>query len=104
MDVRPCKAAQRFHEFRLKKEHLKFIKVSGSLGSFINYTNLYKLRYLLVQVLGQMNNELIVGLLIHNDVKVLLLMDQHAIHERIRYEDLLHSKYDQYLMNLILNW
>ncbi|XP_076685506.1 DNA mismatch repair protein MutL [Andrena cerasifolii] len=66
MDVRPCKAAQRFHEFRLKKEHLKFIKI-----------------------LGQMNNEFIVGLLIHNDVKVLLLMDQHAIHERIRYEDLL---------------
>lgn len=44
------------------------------------------------QILGQLNNELIVGLVIQNNVKILLLMDQHAIHERIRYEQLLHGK------------
>lgn len=44
------------------------------------------------QILGQLNNELIVGLVIQNNVKMLLLMDQHAIHERIRYEQLLHGK------------
>lgn len=44
------------------------------------------------QILGQLNNELIVGLIIQNNIKMLLLMDQHAIHERIRYEQLLHGK------------
>ncbi|KAK1119119.1 hypothetical protein K0M31_013619 [Melipona bicolor] len=66
LDVRPCKTVQRFREFTLNKDLLKLIKI-----------------------LGQMNNELIVGLIIHNNVKILLLMDQHAIHERIRYEHLL---------------
>ncbi|XP_076281505.1 DNA mismatch repair protein MutL [Lasioglossum baleicum] len=67
IDVRPCKSSQRFHEFKLKKDLLQFVKI-----------------------LGQMNNELIVGLAVRDDKKVLLLMDQHAIHERIRYETLLH--------------
>lgn len=44
------------------------------------------------QILGQLNNELIVGLIIQNNIKMLLLIDQHAIHERIRYEQLLHGK------------
>ncbi|XP_054014068.1 DNA mismatch repair protein Mlh3-like isoform X1 [Hylaeus anthracinus] len=68
MGVRPCKNVQKFREFRLKKDLLKF-----------------------VTILGQMNNELLVGLIVHNDSKVLLLMDQHAIHERIRYEYLIHK-------------
>ena len=48
--------------------------------------------FLFSQIVGQMNNDLIVGLIIHNNVKILLLMDQHAIHERIRYEHLLDGK------------
>lgn len=44
------------------------------------------------QILGQLNNELIVGLIIQNNIKMLLLIDQHAVHERIRYEQLLHGK------------
>ncbi|XP_017767501.1 PREDICTED: DNA mismatch repair protein MutL-like [Eufriesea mexicana] len=68
VDVRPCKTAQRFREFKLNKELIKLIKI-----------------------LGQMNNELIVGLIIHNNTKMLLVMDQHAVHERIRYEHLLYG-------------
>ncbi|KAF3429786.1 hypothetical protein E2986_01468 [Frieseomelitta varia] len=68
LDVRPCKTVLRFHKFTLNKDLLKLIKI-----------------------LGQINNELIVGLIIHNNVKILLLMDQHAIHERIRYEHLLNG-------------
>ncbi|XP_076752613.1 DNA mismatch repair protein MutL-like [Xylocopa sonorina] len=45
-----------------------------------------------IKVLGQMNNKLIVGITSQNNMKILLLMDQHVIHERIRYEELL-SKY-----------
>ncbi|PBC29551.1 DNA mismatch repair protein Mlh3 [Apis cerana cerana] len=67
IDVRLCKN-DRFCEFKINKKLLKFIKI-----------------------LGQLNNELIVGLVIQNNVKILLLMDQHAIHERIRYEQLLHE-------------
>ncbi|XP_076228815.1 uncharacterized protein LOC116428374 [Nomia melanderi] len=78
-DVRPCEATQRFHEFKLKKELLKF-----------------------VTVLGQVNNELIVGLAVKNDTKMLLLMDQHAIHERIRYENLLNSKYNSSIINIFM--
>ncbi|OAD60590.1 DNA mismatch repair protein Mlh3 [Eufriesea mexicana] len=44
------------------------------------------------EILGQMNNELIVGLIIHNNTKMLLVMDQHAVHERIRYEHLLYGE------------
>lgn len=39
-----------------------------------------------------MNNEMIAGLITKDNIKMLLIMDQHAIHERIRYEYLLHSK------------
>ncbi|KAG9430531.1 hypothetical protein HZU67_07734 [Apis mellifera carnica] len=67
IDVRLCKN-DRFCEFKINKKLLKFIKI-----------------------LGQLNNELIVGLIIQNNIKMLLLMDQHAIHERIRYEQLLHE-------------
>ncbi|XP_076662565.1 DNA mismatch repair protein MutL [Halictus rubicundus] len=66
IDVRPCKSSQRLREFKLKADLLKFVKI-----------------------LGQMNNELIVGLAVQDNRKVLLLMDQHAVHERIRYETLL---------------
>ncbi|XP_050599891.1 uncharacterized protein LOC126927972, partial [Bombus affinis] len=69
LDIRPCKTVQRFREFTLNKKVLKLIKV-----------------------LGQINNELIVGLITKNNMKMLLLMDQHAIHERIRYEHLLYGK------------
>ncbi|XP_076753368.1 DNA mismatch repair protein MutL [Xylocopa sonorina] len=69
INVRRCKIIQRYREFKLNRELLKTIKV-----------------------LGQMNNELIVGIASQNNMKILLLMDQHAIHERIRYEELL-SKY-----------
>ncbi|XP_015428859.1 PREDICTED: DNA mismatch repair protein Mlh3-like [Dufourea novaeangliae] len=79
MVVRPCKAVQRLREFRLKKELLEF-----------------------VEILGQVRNEFIVGLAIQNDWKVLLLMDQHAIHERIRYENLLH-KYKSQTRNQLLS-
>lgn len=50
-----------------------------------------------------MNNELIVGLIIKSNMRVLVLMDQHAIHERIRYEELIDSKHDNKLMNLTFN-
>nr|XP_033325503.1 uncharacterized protein LOC117220009 [Megalopta genalis] len=66
VDIRPCKDTQRFREFKLRKDLLKF-----------------------VTILGQVNNELIVALAIQNDTKMLLMIDQHAIHERIRYETLL---------------
>ncbi|XP_034186040.2 DNA mismatch repair protein MutL [Osmia lignaria lignaria] len=78
IDVRPCKIIKHLREFRLKKEFLQFLKI-----------------------LGQTNNELIVGLLNQHDMKVLLLMDQHAVHERIRYENLLH-KYKSQTKNYLL--
>ncbi|CAL7943092.1 unnamed protein product [Xylocopa violacea] len=75
IDVRRCKIIQRYREFKLNRKLLKTIKI-----------------------LGQMNNELIVGLASQNNMKILLLMDQHAIHERIRYEELL-NKYKTQLKN-----
>ncbi|XP_017891827.1 DNA mismatch repair protein Mlh3-like [Ceratina calcarata] len=79
IDIRPCKYIQKYREFTLKKENLKYVKI-----------------------IGQMNKELIVGLTIKSDMKMLLLMDQHAIHERIRYEQLL-QEYKSQLKNELLS-
>ena len=88
--MRPCKTVQRFREFTLNKNLLKLIKVSSH--NIITIRKLELQTSLSSQILGQMNNELIVGIIIQNNVKILLLMDQHAIHERIRYEHLLDGK------------
>ncbi|KOC58708.1 DNA mismatch repair protein mutL, partial [Habropoda laboriosa] len=51
---------------------------------------------------GQMNNEMIAGLIIKDDIRMLLIMDQHAIHERIRYEHLLY-KYKSQIRNQLFS-
>ncbi|CAK9832252.1 DNA mismatch repair protein Mlh3 [Anthophora retusa] len=79
IDVRPCKTVRQFREFKLNKELLKFIRI-----------------------LGQMNNEMIAGLITKDNIKMLLIMDQHAIHERIRYEYLLH-KYKSQMRNQLFS-
>ncbi|XP_066601150.1 LOW QUALITY PROTEIN: uncharacterized protein [Prorops nasuta] len=66
IDVRPCKYKTNYFEFTLKKEDLKFLKV-----------------------LKQINNEIIVGIISVNNRNILIFIDQHAVHERIRYEHLL---------------
>ncbi|KAL2711698.1 DNA mismatch repair protein Mlh3-like [Vespula squamosa] len=66
VDIHPCTFRQHFYEFRLKRNALEFIKV-----------------------LNQVNNQLIAALMIYDNIELLLMMDQHAVHERIRYENLL---------------
>ncbi|XP_011165155.3 DNA mismatch repair protein Mlh3 [Solenopsis invicta] len=64
--VHPCKLKQKLCEFRLSRESLKYIKV-----------------------INQVNDEFIAALMTYNKMKILLMIDQHAVHERIRYENLL---------------
>lgn len=45
-----------------------------------------------IRIIGQANNQLILCLLIQE--KLLLVFDQHAVHERIRYERLLADAFD----------
>ncbi|KAF7385058.1 hypothetical protein HZH66_012144 [Vespula vulgaris] len=68
VDIHPCTFKQHFYEFRLKRTALEFIKV-----------------------LNQINNQLIAALMIYDNMELLLMMDQHAVHERIRYENLLND-------------
>lgn len=42
-------------------------------------------------MLNQVNNQLIAALMIYDNIELLLMMDQHAVHERIRYEYLLNG-------------
>ncbi|XP_011882576.1 PREDICTED: uncharacterized protein LOC105570181 isoform X2 [Vollenhovia emeryi] len=64
--VHPCKLKRKLSEFRLSRESLKCIKV-----------------------INQVNDEFIAAWMAYDDMKILLMIDQHAIHERIRYEQLL---------------
>ncbi|KAG5336580.1 MLH3 protein, partial [Acromyrmex charruanus] len=64
--VHPCKLKQKLCEFRLSQASLKCIKI-----------------------INQVNNEFIAAWMMWNEMKILLMIDQHAIHERIRYENLL---------------
>ncbi|XP_028050316.2 uncharacterized protein LOC105837862 [Monomorium pharaonis] len=66
--VHPCKLKQKLCEFKLSRESLKCIKI-----------------------INQVNNEFIAAWMTYNDKKILLMIDQHAVHERIRYEKLLLS-------------
>ncbi|XP_071577185.1 DNA mismatch repair protein MutL [Temnothorax nylanderi] len=64
--VHPCKLKQKLCEFRLSRASLKCIKI-----------------------INQVNNEFVAAWMEYNEMKILLMVDQHAIHERIRYENLL---------------
>lgn len=44
------------------------------------------------QIINQVNDEFIAAWMMYGEVKILLMIDQHAVHERIRYENLLLSK------------
>ncbi|XP_014605935.1 PREDICTED: DNA mismatch repair protein Mlh3-like [Polistes canadensis] len=68
IDIHPCAFTQHFCEFKLQRTALEFTKV-----------------------LNQVNNQLIAALMIYDNVELLLMMDQHAVHERIRYENLLNG-------------
>ncbi|XP_047364015.1 DNA mismatch repair protein Mlh3-like isoform X3 [Vespa velutina] len=68
VNIHPCKFRQYFYEFRLKRTALEFIKV-----------------------LNQVNNQLIAAVMMYDNIELLLMMDQHAVHERIRYENLLND-------------
>lgn len=46
-----------------------------------------------VRIIGQANNQVIICLLIEQ--RLLLTFDQHAVHERIRYEQLLNASFHQ---------
>ncbi|KYM98135.1 DNA mismatch repair protein Mlh3, partial [Cyphomyrmex costatus] len=65
--VHSCKLKQKLCEFRLSQASLKCIKI-----------------------INQVNNKFIAAWMMWNEMKILLMIDQHAIHERIRYENLLH--------------
>ncbi|XP_026830130.1 DNA mismatch repair protein Mlh3 [Ooceraea biroi] len=64
--VHSCNLKQKLCEFRLSRTSLKYIKI-----------------------INQVNNEFIAAWVMFNKMKILLMMDQHAVHERIRYENLL---------------
>nr|XP_012217823.1 PREDICTED: uncharacterized protein LOC105669437 isoform X1 [Linepithema humile] len=64
--VHPCNLRQKLCEFRLSRAALECINT-----------------------INQVNNEFIAAWLKYNEMKILLMIDQHAVHERIRYENLL---------------
>ncbi|XP_011692278.1 PREDICTED: uncharacterized protein LOC105452664 isoform X2 [Wasmannia auropunctata] len=64
--VHPCKMKRKLCEFRLSRASLKCIKI-----------------------INQVNDEFIAAWMTWNEMKILLMIDQHAAHERIRYENLL---------------
>ncbi|XP_046627982.1 DNA mismatch repair protein MutL-like [Neodiprion virginianus] len=66
IEVRPCLPGSNVCEFKFKKELFNVI-----------------------EVVKQINDNFIVAVALNQDDIALLLIDQHAIHERIRYEDLL---------------
>ncbi|XP_043275192.1 DNA mismatch repair protein PMS1-like [Venturia canescens] len=80
-EVRAC--TKRAFEFRLKLQSLKSM-----------------------EVLSQVNREFIVALTEQDDKKLLVIIDQHAMHERIRYENLLkaykeNSRNEQFISNVL---
>ncbi|KAI4489436.1 hypothetical protein M0802_011108 [Mischocyttarus mexicanus] len=68
IDIHPCAFTKHLCEFKLQRTALEFTKI-----------------------LNQVNNQLIAALMIYDNVELLLMMDQHAVHERIRYENLLND-------------
>ncbi|XP_024876264.1 uncharacterized protein LOC112457442 [Temnothorax curvispinosus] len=64
--VHPCKLKQKLCEFKLSRASLECIKI-----------------------INQVNNEFIAAWMEYDKMKILLMVDQHAVHERIRYENLL---------------
>lgn len=50
MAVRTCKTVQRLREFRLKKELLKFVRVSNLHDKLINRTDLSTFKFSFVDV------------------------------------------------------
>ncbi|XP_029170743.1 uncharacterized protein LOC114940311 [Nylanderia fulva] len=64
--VHPCNLKRKLCEFRLSRVSLKRIKI-----------------------INQVNDEFIAAWMMYDEMKILLMMDQHAVHERIRYENLL---------------
>ncbi|XP_025159457.1 uncharacterized protein LOC109504700 [Harpegnathos saltator] len=66
IEVHPCNLKEKLCELRLSHASLKCIKV-----------------------INQINDEFIAAWMMYDQMKILLMIDQHAVHERIRYEDLL---------------
>ncbi|XP_020282763.1 DNA mismatch repair protein Mlh3-like isoform X2 [Pseudomyrmex gracilis] len=64
--VHPCNLKRKLCEFRLSRASLKCAKI-----------------------VNQVNDEFIAAWTTHGEIKILLMIDQHAAHERIRFEDLL---------------
>ncbi|XP_072756685.1 uncharacterized protein [Anoplolepis gracilipes] len=42
-----------------------------------------------IKIINQVNDEFIAAWMMYDEMKILLMIDQHAVHERIRYENLL---------------
>ncbi|XP_044597393.1 DNA mismatch repair protein MutL-like [Cotesia glomerata] len=79
-DVRICKNKKKLSEITIDKNSLKHIKV-----------------------LKQVNVEYIAGIVEQNKEKILILIDQHAMDERIRYENLLEDyKYENKFISVTL--
>ncbi|CAD6233760.1 GSCOCG00012312001-RA-CDS [Cotesia congregata] len=79
-DVRICKNKKKLSEITIDKNSLKHIKV-----------------------LRQVNVEYIAGIVEQNKEKILILIDQHAMDERIRYENLLEDyKYENKFISVTL--
>ncbi|XP_011631709.1 uncharacterized protein LOC105423610 [Pogonomyrmex barbatus] len=68
--VHPCQLKQKLCEFRLSRASLKCIKI-----------------------INQVNDEFIAAWMTYDGRKILLMIDQHAVHERIRYENLLFGEH-----------
>ncbi|XP_050447023.1 DNA mismatch repair protein Mlh3-like [Cataglyphis hispanica] len=64
--VHPCNLKRKLCEFKLSRISLKSIKI-----------------------INQVNDEFIAAWMMYDEMKILLMIDQHAVHERIRYENLL---------------
>ncbi|XP_070151918.1 DNA mismatch repair protein MutL [Polyergus mexicanus] len=64
--VHRCNLKRKLCEFKLSRVSLKRIKI-----------------------INQVNDEFIAAWIMYDEMKILLMIDQHAVHERIRYENLL---------------
>ncbi|XP_011497211.1 PREDICTED: DNA mismatch repair protein Mlh3-like [Ceratosolen solmsi marchali] len=73
VNVRVCNLKRKFDEYKISRNTIHSI-----------------------QVLKQINKEFIAAITNEKDKKVLIIIDQHAVHERIRYEGLIECKKNSY--------